>query len=178
MSTHAGSPEILTVDGRKVRVATAGDPARPPVLLVHGIGRFLEDWDELTERLCDDYRVIRLDTPGFGHSDPLPGPVDHRCLGRGIAPVLDALGECLADDARLEFEGVPVGPFAGREAIIAAYIERPPDDEVRILDAAEAEGGVEARYSWAVAPERQAGRMLVTLRGAAIERLVVTFEEG
>jgi RimJ/RimL family protein N-acetyltransferase len=90
----------------------------------------------------------------------------------------EAIGECFAEDARLEFEGVPVGPFAGRDAIVAAYRERPPDDEVRVLDAAETAGGVEARYSWAVAPERQAGRMLVTLRGAAIERLVVTFEEA
>jgi hypothetical protein len=29
-----------------------------------------------------------------------------------------------------------------------------------------------------VEPERQAGRMLLTLRGAEIERLVVTFEEA
>ena len=87
------SVEILTVDGRKVRVAQAGDPANPPVLLVHGIGRSLEDWDELSERLADSYRVIRLDTPGFGYSDPLPGAVTHLSLGQGIAPVLDALGE-------------------------------------------------------------------------------------
>lgn len=87
------STELLTIDGRQVRVAQSGDPAHPPVLLVHGIGRSLEDWDELTERLSDSYRVIRLDTPGFGFSDPLPGTVDHLSLGQGIAPVLDALGE-------------------------------------------------------------------------------------
>jgi RimJ/RimL family protein N-acetyltransferase len=90
----------------------------------------------------------------------------------------EALGECFAEDARLEFEGAPVGPFAGRDAIVAAYRERPPDDEVRVLDAAETEGGLEARYSWAVAPERQAGGMLLTLRGGTIERLVITFEES
>ena len=84
---------MLTVEGRQVRVAEAGDPSNPPVLLVHGIGRSLEDWDELSERLSDDYRVIRIDTPGFGFSDPLPGPVTHLSLGQGFAPVLDALGE-------------------------------------------------------------------------------------
>jgi pimeloyl-ACP methyl ester carboxylesterase len=87
------SVEFLTIDGRKVRVAQAGDPANQPVLLVHGIGRSLEDWDELSERLASDYRVIRIDTPGFGFSDRLPGPVDHLSLGKGFAPVLDALGE-------------------------------------------------------------------------------------
>ena len=33
----------------------------------------------------------------------------------------EALGECFADDAVLEFEGIPIGPFAGRDAIVAAY---------------------------------------------------------
>jgi 2-hydroxymuconate-semialdehyde hydrolase len=74
-------------------VDVTGDPAHPPVLLVHGIGRSLEDWDELVDRLRDDHRVIRLDVPGFGQSDPLAGPVGHASVARGIAPVLDALGE-------------------------------------------------------------------------------------
>lgn len=87
------SAEIITVDGRKLRVDQVGDPANPPVLLVHGIGRSLEDWDELSERLSSDYRVIRLDTPGFGYSDPMPGPVTHQALGQGMASALDALGE-------------------------------------------------------------------------------------
>jgi RimJ/RimL family protein N-acetyltransferase len=90
----------------------------------------------------------------------------------------EALGECFAEDALLEFDGVPVGPFAGREAIVAAYREQPPDDEVRILAAEERPDGVEAPYAWSVEPERQAGRMLLTLRGGSIERLVVTFEGG
>jgi steroid delta-isomerase len=90
----------------------------------------------------------------------------------------EPLGECFAEDAVFEFEGVPVGPFVGREAIVSAYRERPPDDEVRILSAEEQPDGVEARYAWSVEPERRAGRMLLTLRGEAIERLVVTFESG
>jgi steroid delta-isomerase len=87
------------------------------------------------------------------------------------------LVNCFADDAVLEFEGVPVGPFAGREAIAAAYRERPPDDEVRILGAEEEGETVVARYSWSVAPEAQAGRSLLTRDGDKIARLVVTFEE-
>src|SRR6185369_6945839 len=49
----------------------------------------------------------------------------------------EALGESLTDDARLEFDGLDVGPFAGRDAIVVAYTERPPDDEVRVLSAEE-----------------------------------------
>ena len=86
--------------------------------------------------------------------------------------------DCFADDAVLEFEGVPVGPFAGRDAIAAAYSERPPDDEVRILDTEEHGETVVARYSWSVAPEAQAGKLLLTRDGDKIVRLVVTFEEN
>ena len=90
----------------------------------------------------------------------------------------EPLEECFAEDAVLEFEGVPVGPFAGREAIVAAYGERPPDDEVRIIATEQRDDGVEAVYSWAEVPERRAGRMLLSLRDSTIERLVVTLEDA
>jgi len=90
----------------------------------------------------------------------------------------EPLGECFAEDARLEFDGLSAGPFAGREAIVDAYRAQPPDDEVRILAAEERPGGVEAAYSWAAEPELRAGRLVLDLRDAAIERLVVTLEEG
>jgi RimJ/RimL family protein N-acetyltransferase len=86
------------------------------------------------------------------------------------------LAECFADEAVLEFEGVAVGPFAGREAIAAAYEQRPPDDEVRIIDAEEQGHTVEARYAWAADPEVRAGRMFLTREGDKIARLVVAFE--
>ena len=90
----------------------------------------------------------------------------------------EALAECFADDAVLEFEGVPMGPFIGRETIVAAYRQRPPDDEVRILDADRVDGVVVAGYAWAAEPARQAGRLRLRPRDGLIERLVVTFEEA
>ena len=90
----------------------------------------------------------------------------------------EPLGECFAEDAVLELEGVPAGPFSGRDAIVAAYRERPPDDEVRVLSAEERPNGVDARYAWAAEPERPAGRLLLALQGSAIERLAITVEDG
>ena len=81
-----------------------------------------------------------------------------------------------AADAEMSFEGVPVGPFAGRDAIAAAYAAQPPDDEIRLLGEPRVEGEtVETDYAWA-ADGRRAGRMILTERDGAIERLVVTFE--
>ena len=80
-----------------------------------------------------------------------------------------------ADDAELHFEGVPAGPFVGRDAIAAAYAEQPPDDEVEILGAEERHGTIVARYAWVAAEGRQAGEMLLTPRDGEIAKLVVTF---
>jgi len=89
----------------------------------------------------------------------------------------EPLGERFAEDAELEFEGVPVGPFSGREEIAAAYRERPLDDEVLIFDAQEQAGGrIVAGYGWSREPAKKAGRMLVTPRDGKIAKLVVTFE--
>jgi RimJ/RimL family protein N-acetyltransferase len=89
----------------------------------------------------------------------------------------EPLAECFTDDAVLEFEGAPIGPFAGCEAIATAYQERPPDDEVRVLGTEENGATVVARYAWSVDPEAQAGRLLLTHEADKIARLVVTFEE-
>jgi hypothetical protein len=86
--------------------------------------------------------------------------------------------EAFTDDAELVFEGVPAGPYGGKEVIAAAYRDRPPDDEVEILEAAEEDDGlVVARYRWRD-PTAPGGRMLLTRRGDRIARLVVTFEQS
>jgi steroid delta-isomerase len=82
------------------------------------------------------------------------------------------------DTAELEFRGIPVGPFSGRDAIAAAYREQPPDDELRILEEREREDGVDARYAWLAEPDVAAGEMLITTDAGRIRRLVVTFDRG
>lgn len=39
-----------------------------PVLLIHGIGRFVEDWLPCLDDLADSHRVYAVDLPGHGHS--------------------------------------------------------------------------------------------------------------
>jgi hypothetical protein len=55
---------------------------------------------------------------------------NHGARSGDFAPMLAEL----TDDAQLVFEGIPVGPFRGREAIGAAYRSQPPDDELELLD--------------------------------------------
>jgi RimJ/RimL family protein N-acetyltransferase len=88
----------------------------------------------------------------------------------------EPLAEWFTEDAQLAFEGVPVGPFAGRQEIAAAYDAQPPDDEVVIFGTEESGDEVVARYGWLKEPSKQAGRMLVTPRAGKIQKLIVTFE--
>lgn len=86
--------------------------------------------------------------------------------------------ELFADDAELAFEGVPAGPFRGRETIRAAYAEQPPDDEVTTLRVRPGAEEVTALYAWRKDPATVAGRMVLTPRDGRIGRLLVTFEPG
>jgi hypothetical protein len=74
----------------------------------------------------------------------------------------------LAEDAVLEFEGIPVGPFRGREAIADAYRTMPPDDEIILIH-----GG--PRYAWSKEPERPAGELHLEERDGRIVRLRVLY---
>ncbi|TCK22849.1 alpha/beta fold hydrolase [Pseudonocardia endophytica] len=83
----------VRVSGARIRVRTSGSPDAPPVLLLHGIGRSLEDWSAQHDLLSDGYRVISVDLAGFGLSDRLPGPATIRSLTGGVLGTLDAIDE-------------------------------------------------------------------------------------
>jgi hypothetical protein len=77
---------------------------------------------------------------------------------------------------RWRLEGVPVGPFVGKDAIAEAYRERPPDDELDVLDVRQDGDTVVAGYAWRREPDVRAGELRLTVGSGRIVRLVVTFE--
>jgi steroid Delta-isomerase len=84
------------------------------------------------------------------------------------------LVELFTDDAELAFVGVPAGPFAGREAIAAAYAAQPPDDGLDVLETREdPDGTVVERFAWR---RGGGGEMRLSLRDGKIARLVVVFD--
>ena len=89
-----------------------------------------------------------------------------------FAPML----EQFADDAEMSFEGVPVGPFVGVDAIAQAYREQPPDDELDVLDVRYGGETLVAGYAWRREPEKRAGELRLTVEDARVMRLVVTFD--
>jgi steroid Delta-isomerase len=82
-----------------------------------------------------------------------------------FGPMVSAFSE----DAELVFEGIPVGPFSGRDAIGEAYASQPPNDEIVLLDG-------DGTYAWAKEPAVPAGQMLLTERDGEIARLVIRYD--
>lgn len=57
------------VRGAHLHVAEMGDPAGPPVLLLHGWPQHWWSWRELMPLMADRYRVLARDLRGFGWSE-------------------------------------------------------------------------------------------------------------
>jgi pimeloyl-ACP methyl ester carboxylesterase len=73
MSTHDSSAEPSShrfpVEGIELHYLEWGDPAGPPIVLLHGGGQSARTWGRVASRLGDRYRLIALDARGHGDSD-------------------------------------------------------------------------------------------------------------
>ena len=83
--------ELVEAGGAKVRVRESGAPAGDAIVMLHGIGRSLEDWAPQHDLLPGTHRVISMDLLGFGLSEPPPGPMTLSRLAAGVCDVLDSL---------------------------------------------------------------------------------------
>jgi non-heme chloroperoxidase len=60
---------VAGADGVPLNVVAAGDPAKPSILLVHGIGQSHVSWEnQLRSPLTDQYFVVAFDLRGHGNS--------------------------------------------------------------------------------------------------------------
>ena len=92
-------PRTITVEGLRTRVLVEGGRVkdREPVLLVHGVGGWAENWRPVMSALASTGRqIIALDLPGFGESEAPRrvryfGP-DEAFYPRFVLGAMDALG--------------------------------------------------------------------------------------
>lgn len=104
------SVKYFDVKGRRTRVLVAGDANGHPILLLHGIGRSLEDWEPQFSRYRHaGYRVVALDLPGSGFSDRLHTSTTLRGLAQSVVETLDVIGEA----GRLHVMGNSLGGAVG-----------------------------------------------------------------
>jgi pimeloyl-ACP methyl ester carboxylesterase len=89
--TEVPQPSFVDVQGLRIRHLMIGDG--PPVVLLHGIGRSLEDWSETWPALEQRYRVYVPDLIGFGLSDKPDVPYSLAGLARFVRHYLLSQGE-------------------------------------------------------------------------------------
>ncbi|BBK34371.1 alpha-beta hydrolase superfamily lysophospholipase [Stella humosa] len=157
----------LLVDGRRVFAATGGkpfDPARAPVLLLHGAGMDHTAWGLQTRWLAHHGRsVLAVDLPGHGRSAG-PGLASIPDMGRWVLALLDAAG---AD--RVAIGGHSMGALVALAGVAAApdrfralaLLGVTPDMPVHpdLVAAARAGGPLapELMSSWGFGPRAQLG---------------------
>jgi pimeloyl-ACP methyl ester carboxylesterase len=73
-ATYAQSPSsFISIDGMDVHYRDEGKLKDTlPLVLIHGTGSSLHTFNDWSAVLKNDYRVIRMDLPGFGLTGPFP----------------------------------------------------------------------------------------------------------
>ena len=66
---YAQAPsQFITISGTRLHYRDSGNKNLTTLIFLHGFGSSLHTWDAWASALEQDYRVIRLDLPGFGLS--------------------------------------------------------------------------------------------------------------
>lgn len=88
-----GPSRFLTLEnGRDIHFRDEGPRDAPVIVLLHGSNADLHTWQPWTERLKEDYRVIRFDQRGHGLTGPAP---DDDYSVQGFGADIDAVTERL-----------------------------------------------------------------------------------
>ena len=66
---QAWQEKNVIVFGAKINYVDVGDPAKPTVILLHGLGGSIGNWQTTIGPISQSYHVIALDQIGFGKSD-------------------------------------------------------------------------------------------------------------
>ncbi|MEE8307266.1 MAG: alpha/beta hydrolase [Gammaproteobacteria bacterium] len=84
--------QFTSIHGVSIRYRQYGDPASPPLVLLHGFANSLQTWRDFAPAAAKQFYVIAPDMPGYGLSDK---PVDFNyrnpAQGQFIADFIDHL---------------------------------------------------------------------------------------
>lgn len=115
-------PHDRTLSHGHVRVVDVG--AGPTIVLVHGLGGSWQNWAANVCGLAQRHRVIALDLPGFGASEPYAGTVS---MGQYVATLVELL-----DDLGVE-QATFVGNSMGGLLTIETAVRHPDRVEAAVL---------------------------------------------
>jgi len=111
---HAMHIDHARIEDRRIRYAVReGDPARPPLLILNGLGANIELAQPFIDALSGPAVVI-FDVPGVGGSPTPPLPYRPSSVARIAAGLLDHLGHRHADVLGVSWGGAIAQQFAFR----------------------------------------------------------------
>jgi pimeloyl-ACP methyl ester carboxylesterase len=150
LATDGGTPMTTlfatSTDGTRIAYSTAGDPAHPPILFIHGWAQAGICWQPTTDRLADRFHLVALDLRGHGASDKPADPAaytDTALWGDDVAAVIKA--------AQLDRPTLVGWSYGAR--VIAAHLASHGSDHLAGVVLA---GGIlaigKAREDWMVGP--------------------------
>lgn len=93
-----------TVDGLRIHYAFEGQGT--DLILIHGLGGSLHDWDTIAPVLARHHRILRWDVRGCGESDKPAGPYSPQLFARDLAGLCRAVGISRAHVAGISMGGV------------------------------------------------------------------------
>ncbi|MBN1888142.1 MAG: alpha/beta fold hydrolase [Thermoflexales bacterium] len=89
MPASALADQYIQIGQIRTRFWAMGDTG-PAVVLVHGLGRYVEDWQPTIHVLARRHRVYALDLAGSGRSDKPPPPYSFPGLVQFVADFIQA----------------------------------------------------------------------------------------
>ena len=91
---YLGAPtDLVDIAGVRLHVRDSGPKTAPAVILLHGFGSSLHTWEPWAMALVPDLRVVRIDLPGSGLSQPDPkGDYSDARSSQILLALMDSLG--------------------------------------------------------------------------------------
>lgn len=106
LSQRSVERRFVTVEGVRIHAVEAG--AGAPLVLVPGWPQSVYAFRHVIPKLAPHYRVIAIDPPGLGYSDPLPAGADTDGVAAALHAAVAALGH-----ERVRFVGHDIGAWLG-----------------------------------------------------------------
>ncbi len=96
---------FFEVAGAVLACTDEGPPGAPAVVMLHSLGASSQMWAPQRAALARTHRVVALDLPGHGLSEPRPGEYSMASLAADALAAMDALGIASAHVAGLSIGG-------------------------------------------------------------------------
>jgi len=93
LGASAEDKKYIDIDGKRIAYLTAGDPANPALIMVHGWLSHAAVWRQTFASFHHNHYCIALDLLGHGHSDkPSDGDYSVPAQSERVLKLADALG--------------------------------------------------------------------------------------